>query len=89
MQPNIKTKILSHSNTANAADVNDYAFLTDDFENVALVLAFSMGENVPSSSVLDSGSVGSEELKVVSSGRKCCVQSRRVKVVRSQPEYAF
>lgn len=89
MPPNIKTKILSHSNTANVADVDDYAFLTDDFENVALVSAFGMGENVPSSSVLDSGSVGSEELKVVSSGRKCRVRSRRVKVVRSQPEYAF
>jgi hypothetical protein len=89
MPPNIKTKILSHSNTANVADVDDYAFLTDDFENVAFVSAFGMGENVPSSSVLDSGSVGSEELKVVSSGRKCRVQSRRVEVVHSQPAYAF
>jgi hypothetical protein len=89
MPPSVKTKILGHShgsNSANVADPEDYAFLTDDIENVALATTFGMDEDNSSSTVLDSGSVGS---KVVSSGRKIHIWSRRVKVVCSQPEYVF
>ena len=52
------------------------------------IFSFGMVEDVSLSSVLDSGSIGNKGVKIVSSGRKCCIQSRRVKVVHSQPEYA-
>ena len=46
MSPNVKTKILCHSDSANVADVEDYAFLTDDLENIVLFSAFCMEENI-------------------------------------------
>ena len=81
MPPNIKTKVLGHSDSAKVADADNYAFLSDDFENVALAATFS-------TAMLDSGSVKNQVVKVVSSGRKCCVQSKR-KAVCSQPKYVF
>ena len=76
MPPNIKNKILGGSISANVAKPDDYTFLTDNIENIAL------------SSFVDSGSARSEG---VSSGRKTHVGSKRGKVEHSQdePEYVL
>ena len=53
MPPNVKTKILSHFNSENVADVEDYAFLTNNLENIALFSAFHMEENISWAAVFD------------------------------------
>ena len=60
----------------------------NDVENVALVSFTGMVNDVSLAAILDPGSVGSEGVQVISSGRKSHVRSRR-KTVHSQPEYVF